>query len=174
MTTPLFDAAIRAAARQARADKVSISVAKKALSAAYALAKPQRLPQGVTIDEWGALRYAEVPGVAAYSPDNLLYATTLQQIGNIRVQCGMNDAGEFVPAGPGFQGWAEGQTANAFQLPLQKLVGITSAGAPRWEPADGPKSPHESYLFPRLRLRISGRAMVTVELDRFAQRRAGG
>ncbi|HJU39951.1 MAG TPA: hypothetical protein VJ724_10290 [Tahibacter sp.] len=159
-----FDAVIAAAARVARAAKISVSKAKKALGDAMKAVVPPVPVDGIgPLDEFGSHAFDGLrPGLRVFSIAALKIATTPQQIGNIMVQCGCDAEGRLQPAGPEPFGWYTSQTVNAFMLPLSRVAGSDGVGGLRWESAE----PDGKHLFERMRVRAGDVAGIRKALER--------
>jgi hypothetical protein len=153
-------AILAVAAALARAEKVSVTAAKKALGDAMnAVKPPAKLPKGVSIDEYGALSFdGEVTRV--FDLDGLTYASTPQQIANICKQLSVDAQGRQVPGGPAPPGWEQGQVWNRFIVPLERLVDFRPDGSAIYEQVDGKGDGDAStkYLYPRVRIRARAAA----------------
>jgi hypothetical protein len=104
-----------------------------------------------------------------FTKDGYRRAKTPQQIANNRVQLGLDQNGNEVPAGPPPVGWEKGQTVNTFMVPLERDGGSDGIGGIKWVKADGHKSgrPKDSpWEYPRVRVRVEGIDKIRAELDK--------
>jgi hypothetical protein len=86
-------------------------------------------------------------------------AKTDLQRANIRAQLGLDEDGNFAPAGPGPVGWQDGQLVNTFMVPIYGDAGDNGIGGRKYEPVDGHKSGRPAdalWQYSRVRVRARG------------------
>jgi hypothetical protein len=147
-------AAVKAAAR-----KGALEGATEALKAHSADTGTTPGNTALALDEWGSIALPQYPGWRFFAPFLIASAMTRQQVGNIMVQCGVDQTGALVPAGPQHFGWWDGQKIHSLYWPLQRDTGdVPIFGGVKWEAADGFEDQEPKYLFLRLRTRCTSMA----------------